>query len=88
MKSSLLHMAITALAVIMAACGNNQSPESIEIYESNGKYGLKDNSSGKIITDAEFDFISNFSEGLAAACIGGKWGLCRYFRQNNHTIHL
>lgn len=41
--------------------------------QKNGKFGLIDHS-GKEVIRPQFDLINNFSEGLAAVLMNGKWG--------------
>ena len=48
--------------------------QQLESFEENGKYGIKDATSQKIIVPAKYDEIYAFSEGLAMVGSGGKFG--------------
>ena len=53
-----------------SSCSN----EGIIIIEKNGLYGLIDNKTGKEIVPLEYDYIEEFSEGLARVKKLGKYG--------------
>jgi hypothetical protein len=52
----------------------NSSERELERFEKNDKYGFKDKQTGKVVVPAKYDDAHDFSEGLAAVKLDGKWG--------------
>ena len=50
------------------------SAQQLVAYEENGKYGMKDGTTGKVVMEAKYDEIYTFSEGLAMVAGQGKYG--------------
>ena len=80
---------ITAAIIIPQIVSYNNRTENnktITLFEiiQNGKYGFID-SKGKIVIKTEFDFITDFSENLAAFKMGGKWGFID--KKGNYVVN-
>lgn len=50
------------------------SDKSLGRFMTNGKWGLTDNMSDKVIVPAKYDDAMNYAGGIAAVKLNGKWG--------------
>ncbi|HWP85551.1 MAG TPA: WG repeat-containing protein [Terriglobia bacterium] len=62
-----------AAAVIALATATPAAAQGLFPIRQNGRFGLM-NQSGQVVVPARFDQLMPFSEGLAAARVGKKWG--------------
>jgi len=53
--------------------GQQNNPNSLTRSKQNGKWGFR-NASGTFVIAPQFDWVSHFSEGLAAVMVGKKYG--------------
>jgi hypothetical protein len=64
------------LAVFLTASvffGQQNNPNSLTRAKKDGKWGFR-NASGSFVIPPQFDWVSHFSEGLAAVMLGKKYG--------------
>ena len=97
--NNLTKVFLTALLVASTLFSFGQNLEKFQA--DNGKYGFKD-STGKVVVEAKYDDVYDFSKGLAKVFIGdwnnGKWGFinkegkeivpCKYNDVNNFSEGL
>lgn len=70
-KASLL--VLLALFLTASVSFGQQNPNSLTRARKDGKWGFR-NSSGTFVIAPQFDWVSHFSEGLAAVMVGTKYG--------------
>jgi hypothetical protein len=64
---------IAALAILLTGNGISASAQKLTSFEKKGKYGFKDET-GKVVIEAKYKFVKQFSEDLAAVQFKDKWG--------------
>lgn len=61
------------LAIFVVLCGYAVNAQTLTSFEKKGKYGFTDES-GKVVVEAKYKNIKQFSEGLAAVQLKDIWG--------------
>lgn len=61
------------MVILLVVCSYTIHAQTLTSFEKKGKYGFKDET-GKVIVEAKFKSVKEFSEGLAAVQIKDKWG--------------
>jgi hypothetical protein len=61
------------LAVLLVLCGFAVNAQTLTSFEKKGKYGFMDETE-KVIIEAKYKNVMEFSEGLAAVQVKDKWG--------------
>jgi len=64
---------LTLLLTSSVFFGQQNNPNSLTRSKQNGKWGFR-NGSGPFVIAPRFDWVSHFSEGLAAVMVGKKYG--------------
>lgn len=64
---------IAALAIILTGSGISSIAQKLTSFEKKGKYGFKDET-GKVVIEAKYKYVKDFSEELAAVKLKDKWG--------------
>jgi WG containing repeat len=68
------HASATGYATIRPANHELTKQSGLFVAAKHSKYGFIDKN-GKVIVPFQFDDAHIFSEGLAAVCVGGYWGI-------------
>ena len=61
------------MAILLVVCSYSINAQTLTSFEKRGKYGFKDET-GKVIVEAKYKYVKEFSEGLAAVQLKDKWG--------------
>ena len=64
---------IAALAILLTGNGISATAQKLTSFEKKGKYGFKDET-GKVVIEAKYKYVKQFSEDLAAVQFKDKWG--------------
>lgn len=64
---------IAALAILLTGNGISAAAQKLTSFEKKGKYGFKDET-GKVVIEAKYKYVKQFSEDLAAVQFKDKWG--------------
>ena len=72
-KCIVVFSAVIALLLLSSFIGKGDEESPLFLVKVDDKYGYIDKT-GKIVIEPRFDNAKDFSEGLAAVNIEGKWG--------------